>query len=36
MASETKVDLSSIKGSGKNGVIYEEDIMDLMGSKPAH
>ena len=35
MASETKVDLSSIKGSGKNGVILKEDIMNLMGSKPA-
>ena len=35
MASETKVDLSSVKGSGKNGVILKEDIMSLMGSKPA-
>ena len=35
MASETKVDLSSIEGSGKNGVILKEDIMSLMGSKPS-
>jgi len=35
MASETKINLSSIKGSGKNGVVLKEDIMSLMGSKPA-
>ena len=35
MASETKIDLSSIQGSGKNGIILKEDIMALMGSKPA-
>ena len=35
MASEAKVDLSSVKGTGKNGVILKEDIMSLMGSKPA-
>ncbi len=35
MANETNVDLSSIKGSGKNGIILKEDIMALMGSKPA-
>ena len=35
IASETKVDLSNIKGTGKNGVILKEDIMSLMGSKPA-
>ncbi len=35
LASETKIDLSSIEGSGKNGVILKEDIMMLMGSKPA-
>ena len=35
MASEAKVDYSSIQGSGKNGVILKEDIMSLMGSKPA-
>ena len=34
LASETKVDLNNIEGSGKNGVILKEDIMALMGSKP--
>ena len=34
LASETKVDLNNIEGSGKNGVILKEDIMTLMGSKP--
>ncbi len=35
MASEAKLDLNEIQGSGKNGVILKEDIMSLMGSKPA-
>ena len=35
MAEETKVDLSRIQGTGKNGVVLKEDIMSLMGSKPA-
>ncbi len=35
MAAEADVDLGSVKGSGKNGVILKEDIMILMGSKPA-
>ena len=35
MADEAKVDLNNVKGSGKNGVILKEDIMNLMGSKPA-
>ena len=35
MANEAKVDLNSVEGSGKNGVILKEDIMSLMGSKPA-
>jgi len=35
MATEAKVDLSKIEGSGKNGVILKEDIMILMGSKPS-
>ena len=34
MASEAKIDLDNVKGSGKNGIILR-DIMDLMGSKPA-
>ena len=35
MADEAKVDLSRVEGSGKNGVILKEDIMSLMGSRPA-
>ena len=35
MANEAKVDLNKISGSGKNGIILKEDIMSLMGSKPA-
>jgi 2-oxoglutarate dehydrogenase E2 component (dihydrolipoamide succinyltransferase) len=35
MANEANVDLNKIEGSGKNGVILKEDIMSLMGSKPA-
>jgi len=35
IANETKINLSDVKGSGKNGVILKEDIMNLMGSKPA-
>ena len=35
MANEANVDIDNIQGSGKNGVILKEDIMSLMGSKPA-
>ena len=35
MAIESNVDLSKIEGSGKNGIVLKEDIMALMGSKPA-
>ena len=35
MAAEAKVDLSKVHGSGKHGVILKEDIMNLMGAKPA-
>tara|TARA_Y100000591_G_scaffold321198_1_gene335845 strand:- start:1677 stop:3002 length:1326 start_codon:yes stop_codon:yes gene_type:complete len=35
MASEAKIDLEKVKGTGKNGIILKEDIMDLMGAKPA-
>ena len=35
MASEAKVDLNTIEGTGKNGLILKEDIMSLMGSKPS-
>ena len=34
IASEAKIDLDKVKGSGKNGIILKEDIMELMGSKP--
>ena len=34
MASEENLDLSKIQGSGKNGTILKEDVMNLMGSKP--
>ena len=34
MASEANIDTRNLKGSGKNGIILKEDIMDLMGSKP--
>ena len=35
MARESNVDLDNIEGSGKNGLILKEDIMSLMGVKPA-
>jgi len=35
MAIESDVDLSRVEGSGKNGIVLKEDIMALMGSKPA-
>ena len=35
MAIESNVDLNEIEGSGKNGIVLKEDIMALMGSKPA-
>ncbi len=35
MAIETKLDVNKIKGTGKHGVILKEDIMNLMGSRPA-
>ena len=35
MAAETNIDIDKIQGSGKHGVILKEDIMSLMGSKPA-
>ncbi len=35
IASEKKIDLKSIKGSGKNGIVLKEDVMSLMGVKPA-
>ena len=35
IANEKNIDLSKIVGSGKNGVILKEDLLNLMGSKPA-
>jgi len=35
MASEAKIDLETVHGSGKHGVILKEDIMSLMGSRPS-
>ncbi len=35
MASEAKINLEKVKGTGKNGIILKEDIMGLMGSKPS-
>ncbi|MDC0976995.1 2-oxoglutarate dehydrogenase complex dihydrolipoyllysine-residue succinyltransferase [Pelagibacteraceae bacterium] len=34
IATESKINLDEIKGSGKNGVILKEDLLDLMGSTP--
>ena len=35
MAQEANLNINNIKGTGKNGLILKEDIMSLMGSKPA-
>ena len=35
MANEAKIDLNQVKGTGKNGIILKEDIMELMSSKPS-
>jgi 2-oxoglutarate dehydrogenase E2 component (dihydrolipoamide succinyltransferase) len=35
LANEVKLNLNQIEGTGKNGVILKEDIMNLMGSKPS-
>jgi 2-oxoglutarate dehydrogenase E2 component (dihydrolipoamide succinyltransferase) len=34
LATESNIDLSEIKGSGKNGVILKEDLLSEMGTKP--
>ena len=34
MAKEAQLDIEKIKGSGKNGVILKEDVMNLMGTRP--
>ena len=35
IASEKKIDIQSIKGTGKNGLVLKEDVMNLMGIRPA-
>ena len=35
IASDKKIDIQSIKGTGKNGLVLKEDVMNLMGVKPA-
>ena len=35
IANEKNINLKDIKGTGKNGVILKEDLLNLMGSKPA-
>ncbi len=35
IAAESKIDVSQLEGTGKNGVVLKEDIMSLMGSKPS-
>jgi 2-oxoglutarate dehydrogenase E2 component (dihydrolipoamide succinyltransferase) len=35
MANEADIDLNKVRGTGKNGIILKEDIMGLMGSRPA-
>jgi 2-oxoglutarate dehydrogenase E2 component (dihydrolipoamide succinyltransferase) len=35
MAHEAKINLDQVRGTGKNGIILKEDIMELMGSKPS-
>ena len=35
IANEKNIDLNKITGTGKNGVILKEDLLNLMGSKPA-
>ena len=35
IAVESNIKIENIKGSGKNGIILKEDIMNLMGSKPS-
>ena len=35
IVSEKKINIQSIKGSGKNGLVLKEDVMSLMGVKPS-
>ena len=34
IATESKINLNEVKGSGKNGIILKEDLLNLMGSAP--
>jgi len=34
IAAEENINLSNVEGTGKNGLILKEDIMNLMGTKP--
>ena len=34
LATESNINLSDVKGSGKNGVILKEDLLSLMGTTP--
>ena len=34
IVTEKNIDISQLSGSGKNGVVLKEDIMNLMGTKP--
>ena len=34
MASESNINLEEVEGTGKNGLVLKEDIMNLMGTKP--
>ena len=34
IASEANIDLSTISGTGKNGLVLKEDVLGLMGIKP--
>ena len=36
LASESKIDLQQIEGSGKNGLVLKEDVMSLMGLNLNH
>ena len=34
IVADKKIDITSIEGSGRNGIILKEDLIDLMGDKP--